>query len=98
MTLVRMCEAAQALPEAWSSRVLARFGDAQWKLLRMDAAAYPEESHGYTEGLFVIDGEMRLAVGDEAISVRAGELYVVPAGVVHSVAPGSYGTLVILDT
>lgn len=98
MTLVRVRDVAEALPAAWSSRVLARFGDAQLKLLRMDAAAYPEESHPYAEGLFVIDGEMRLAIGGETIAVRAGELYVVPAGAVHSVAPGSCGTLVIIDT
>jgi mannose-6-phosphate isomerase-like protein (cupin superfamily) len=31
------------------------------------------------------------------VSVRAGELYVVPAGAVHAVRPGSAGTLVIVE-
>ena len=53
--------------------------------------------HGYAEGLLVIDGQLRLRIGDEAVTVSRGELYVVPAGVPHSVDAGSAGTLVILD-
>ena len=45
----------------------------------------------------VVDGQLNLTVGSEAITVRAGEIYVVPVGVAHAVAPGSTGTLVIFD-
>lgn len=88
---------AAALPVAWRSTVLGRVGDAQVKVLRMDATPYPEESHAYTEGLLVIDGRMHLRLQGTTVTVRAGELYLVPAGVVHAVAPGSGGTLVIFD-
>jgi quercetin dioxygenase-like cupin family protein len=47
--------------------------------------------------LLVIDGELRLRIHDAAVTVSRGELYVVPAGVPHSVDAGSAGTLVILD-
>ena len=67
------------------------------KLLRMDGAPYPDESHDHPEGLLVVDGQLNLTVGSEAITVRAGEIYVVPVGVAHAVAPGSTGTLVIFD-
>ncbi len=88
---------AEALPRAWSSRVMERFGSANFKVLRMDGTSYPNEVHDYAEGLLVIDGELRLRIGDEAVTVSRGELYVVPAGVPHSVDAGSAGTLVILD-
>ncbi len=98
MALIRMTEAAGALPQAWKSTVLARFGDANLKVVRMDASAYPDECHDYPEGLLVLDGQMLLEIGGDVIRVGPGELYVVPAGVPHAVAPGSHGTLVILDT
>jgi len=98
MTPLRLIDAANELPAAWSSRVLAAFGDARLKLLRMNEAAYPEECHDYAEGLLVLDGEMVLSLNGDIMRVGAGELCVVPAGVPHSVAPGSRGTLLILDT
>ena len=98
MTPVRLVDAASDLPEAWSSRVLARFGEANLKVLRMDDAAYPEERHDYPEGLLVLEGEMLLGMDGRIVRVGAGELCVVPAGMPHSVAPGSRGTLLILDT
>ena len=98
MALIDLAKAAGALPQTWTSQVLARFGDARLKVVRMDEATYPDECHDYPEGLLVLDGQMLLEIGGEVVRVGAGELYVVPAGVPHAVAAGSRGTLVILDT
>jgi len=98
VTSHHLAELASQLPEAWSSRVLAQFGDARLKVLRMDDAAYPEESHDYAEGLLVIEGELRLRLDGQALRVGTGELCIVPPGVPHSVEQGSRGTLLILDT
>lgn len=98
MRPTHLVDLAGGLPQAWTSRVLAQFGDARLKVLRMDAAAYAEESHEYAEGLLVLEGEMRLKLDGEVISVGAGQLCVVPPGMPHSVEPGSRGTLLILDT
>jgi quercetin dioxygenase-like cupin family protein len=95
--LVNLNAVADALPHAWSSRVLERFGGGNFKVLRMDGSVYPDEVHDYAEGLLVIDGELRLRIDDAPVMVSSGELYVVPAGVPHSVDAGSRGTLVILD-
>jgi mannose-6-phosphate isomerase-like protein (cupin superfamily) len=98
MSLIALTDTAGALPQAWASQVLARFGGANLKVLRMDASAYPDECHDYPEGLLVVEGEMLLEIDGAIVRVGAGELYVVPAGVPHAVAVGSRGTLVILDT
>jgi len=97
VSLVNLNTFAQALPKAWSSRVLERFGGGNLKVLRMDGTPYPDEVHDYAEGLLVIDGELRLRIHGEAVTVARGEVYVVPPGVPHSVDAGSAGTLVILD-
>ncbi|MBP7454179.1 MAG: cupin domain-containing protein [Ottowia sp.] len=95
MGLVHLKSAA-ATADAWRSSVLARVGGANLKVLRMDETPYPDESHGYPEALLVLDGQLNLTVGQDAVTVRAGEIYIVPAGVAHAVAAGSCGTLVIL--
>lgn len=94
---VDLQRSAALLEQAWRSTLLARIGDANLKLLRMDAQPYPTEVHAYAECLLVLDGELRLEVAGQPVTVGAGGLYRVPAGVPHAVAPGSKGTLLILD-
>jgi hypothetical protein len=48
----------------------------------MDGCAYPNEVHEFNEVL---------------VPVMAWEVYIVPAGVPQAVAPGSHGTLIIID-
>ena len=98
MGRLNLREIAATLPGAWSSTEIAAFGEARLKILRMDGTAYPEETHAYREGLLVLDGEMRLRIEDRLVTVSAGEIYVVEAGVPHAVEPGSHGVLAILDT
>ncbi|SFN33212.1 cupin domain-containing protein [Dokdonella immobilis] len=97
MSLVNL-KSAVAQCDAWKSIILARVGGAQLKVMRMDAAPYPDETHDYPEGLLVVDGQLNLTLGDASVTVRAGEVFIVPVGVAHAVAAGSHGTLVIFDT
>ncbi|MFJ9183999.1 cupin domain-containing protein [Streptomyces anulatus] len=97
MSAVNLAETAAGLPEAWSSRVLGTVGPACVKVLRMDELPVGEESHGAAEALLVLDGRLELEVNGVPVSVRAGELFMVPAAAAHSVRPGSRGTLVIVE-
>jgi quercetin dioxygenase-like cupin family protein len=97
MSKIPLAAVADQLPRAWTSIIVGRAAGANVKVLRMDAAAYPDESHDFDEALLVLDGCMRLALQGQVIEVNAGEVFFVPAGVPHAVAPGSHGTLVIID-
>ncbi|QKW23422.1 cupin domain-containing protein [Kitasatospora sp. NA04385] len=97
MSVFDLVGAAAELPRAWSSHVLGRVGTAEVKVLRMDALPVAAERHDADEALLVLDGRLELEVQGEPVSVRAGELYVVAAGAVHAVRPGSRGTLVIVE-
>jgi len=88
---------ASTLPDAWRSLVIGKAANANIKILRMDDNAYPNETHEYVEALLVLDGQLNLDIHDEIISVTRGEVFLVPAGVPHAVAPGSHGVLVIID-
>jgi quercetin dioxygenase-like cupin family protein len=94
---IPLTDTARALPTAWRSTVLGQAAGANLKLLRMDAAAYPDESHDFDEALLVLDGQMNLAILGQTVAVVAGSMVIVPAGVPHAVAPGSHGTLLIVD-
>ncbi|WP_243314662.1 cupin domain-containing protein [Geothrix paludis] len=82
---------------AWRSTVLTTVGGANVKVMHMDGASYPDESHGYPECLLVTDGQLNLLIHEALVIVRAGEMYVIPPGVPHAVAPGSSGTCLIID-
>jgi len=45
----------------------------------------------------VVEEKMNLAIQGRVVAVRAGEVFIVPSGTPHAVAPGSSGTLVIID-
>jgi quercetin dioxygenase-like cupin family protein len=40
---------------------------------------------------------MNLQIHGDTVCVAAGEVFIVPAGVPHAVAPDSSGTLIIID-
>jgi quercetin dioxygenase-like cupin family protein len=97
MKPIDLTAAAAKLPESWRSQVLATVGDARFKVSRMNDAAYPEERHTHPEVLVVLDGRMNLVVDGVATPVHAGEMVRVDAGVLHGVAAGSHGTLLIFN-
>lgn len=97
MPLLDLNALANALPKAWQSTIVGQVGNANIKVLKMDEMAYAEETHGYNEGLLVLNGRLLLDVAGETIAVEAGQMFLAEAGVAHAVKAGSYGTLVIFD-
>ncbi|MEW1722297.1 cupin domain-containing protein [Streptomyces sp. NPDC093109] len=97
MSAIDLVETAAGLPEAWSSRVLGTVGATCVKVLRMDELPVGEERHRAPEALLVLDGRLELEVDGAPVSVRAGSLFMVPAGATHAVRAGSRGTLVIVE-
>lgn len=94
---INLAARAAELPQAWRSLVVGKAAGANVKVLRMDSAAYPDEVHEFDEALLVLEGQMNLELDGAITEVGAGEVFLVPAGVPHAVAPGSHGTLVIID-
>ncbi|WP_199547705.1 cupin domain-containing protein [Streptomyces sp. N35] len=97
MNVVDVRRTAAELPAAWGSLLLGQVGSAGVKVLRMDGRPLPPESHDAAEALLVVEGELRLVVDGVEVDVRAGEMCIVQAGVVHAVNSGSRGTLVIVE-
>lgn len=88
---------ASRISEPWHSVVIGQAAGANVKVLRMDDRPYPDETHEFAEALLVLQGQMSLDIQGHIVCVQQGEVFIVPAGIPHAVAPGSHGTLVIVD-
>lgn len=97
MKCIDLVQRAKEQPAAWRSTIVGKAAGANVKVLQMDGSMYDDECHDFDEALLVLDGQMNLDIGGEIITVRAGEVFLVPAGLSHGVAVGSHGTLVIID-
>jgi mannose-6-phosphate isomerase-like protein (cupin superfamily) len=71
------------LPGQWQPRVVAELNDYQFKVAKIEGD-FVWHSHPETDEAFlVMDGELRIDFRDGAVTLRPGELYVVPRGVEH---------------
>lgn len=72
-----------AFGERWSPRVVAELNDVQFKVVKL-AGEFVWHAHEDTDEAFlVLDGEMQVGYRDRDVTVRAGELIVIPRGVAH---------------
>jgi quercetin dioxygenase-like cupin family protein len=51
-------------------------------------AVVPPHSHPHEQAGMVIEGELAFTIGDETGTVKAGEIFIIPGGVQHSVKVG----------
>lgn len=83
MRAINFAEKFSHFSERWSPRVIAEMNDYQFKLARV-CGEFVWHHHADTDEVFVvIEGEMVLRFRDGEVTLRAGEMYVVPKGVEH---------------
>lgn len=71
------------IDQAWQPRVIAEMNDYQFKLVKLDGD-FVWHSHADTDETFIVlGGELRIDFRDGPVTLRAGEMYVVPRGVEH---------------
>jgi mannose-6-phosphate isomerase-like protein (cupin superfamily) len=69
--------------EHWSPGVIAEMNDYQFKLVKFQGEFVWHDHKDTDEVFLVIDGEMQIGFRDGDVTVRAGEMFVVPKGVEH---------------
>ena len=83
MSAVNLAEKLSLFSEHWSPRTVALFNGHDIMVAKVEGT-YHWHRHDDTDDFFyVIDGELYIELRDRTVTLRKGELFVVPAGVEH---------------
>lgn len=77
-------EAARALVELWSPRVVAELDDHYVKVAKVHGTLAWHRHEHEDELFLVLEGRLRLEFEDGAVELGPGQLHVVPRGVLHN--------------
>ena len=82
-TKINLAEKLDAFSEHWSPKIVARYNDNEVRLVKT-LGEWVWHKHDETDELFLIlEGEFDMDFRDRTVTVRAGELLIVPAGIEH---------------
>jgi mannose-6-phosphate isomerase-like protein (cupin superfamily) len=82
-TSIDLSAKAASITEQWSPRVVAELNDYQFKVVRIEGDFVWHDHPETDEAFLVLEGELRIDLRDGTVTVRPGELFVVPKGVEH---------------
>ena len=71
------------IAEQWQPRVVAELNDYQFKVAKLEGDFIWHKHDETDEAFFVVEGELRIDFRDGDVTIRPGELDVVPKGVEH---------------
>jgi mannose-6-phosphate isomerase-like protein (cupin superfamily) len=80
---INLAQKLSKFTEHWSPRVIAEMNNYQFKLVKLLGDFVWHEHKDTDEVFLVLSGEMEISFRDKSVTVRAGELFVVPKGVEH---------------
>ena len=82
-TAIHLAEKLSKFQEHWAPRVIAEMNDYQFKLVKLQGD-FVWHTHDHTDEAFlVLSGEMEIGFRDRTVTLREGDLFVVPRGVEH---------------
>ena len=82
-THINLAEKLDAFSEHWSPKIVARYNDNEVRLVKTDGE-FVWHKHDETDELFLIlEGEFDMDFRDRTVTVKAGELLIVPKGTEH---------------
>jgi mannose-6-phosphate isomerase-like protein (cupin superfamily) len=82
-THVNLADKLDSFSEHWSPKIVARYNDNEVRLVKTDGE-FVWHKHDETDELFLIlEGEFDMDFRDRTVTVKAGELLIVPRGTEH---------------
>jgi len=82
--------------EQWSPKVIAEMNDYQIKIVKIEGDFEWHDHQNTDETFIVLDGNLRIDFRDGHVTLKSGEMYVVPKGVEHKLfADGEVKMLLI---
>ncbi|MCZ6671889.1 MAG: cupin domain-containing protein [Verrucomicrobia bacterium] len=84
-TPINLKEKSAKLDEYWSPRVLGELDDSYYAKIAKLKGSLAWHSHDEEDELFiVIDGQLKIEMKDQTVELSAGDMYIVPKGVMHN--------------
>jgi len=80
---INLAEKLSKFTDHWSPRVVAEMNDYQFKLVKFQGEFVWHDHKDTDEVFLVIAGEMEIGFRDRDVTVRVGEMFVVPKGIEH---------------
>ena len=94
---INTAEKLARFSEHWSPKIIAQMNNYHFKLVKLQGE-FVWHSHVDTDEVFmVIDGVMSIQFRDGAVTLRAGEMYVVPKGVEHRPVAENECSLMLIE-
>lgn len=69
--------------EYWSPKVIAEMNDYQFKMVKIKGDFVWHKHDDTDETFIVLEGNLRIDIGDGFVDISKGEMFVVPKGVEH---------------
>ena len=80
---INLADKLSRFNETWTPYVVAALNGQLVKLAKLEGAFVWHDHADEDELFLVLEGQLRIELRDGSVTLRPGELYVVPAGVAH---------------
>jgi mannose-6-phosphate isomerase-like protein (cupin superfamily) len=97
MNAINFAEKLAKFSDRWSPKIIARMNDYDFKLVKLQGEFVWHDHKDTDEVFIVLDGEMTLHLRDRDVSLRKGEMFVVPQGVEHKPAAAKECHLMLVE-
>ena len=82
-TAINFAEKFAKFSEQWQPKIIAQMNDYHFKIVKIQGE-FVWHSHPETDQVFIVlDGELTIHLRDGDVTLKSGEMYVVPKGVEH---------------
>jgi mannose-6-phosphate isomerase-like protein (cupin superfamily) len=82
-TAINLDQKFSSFSEQWSPRIIAQMNDYHFKLVKFQGEFVWHDHKNTDEVFIVLNGEMVIHFRSHDVSVKKGELFVIPKGVEH---------------
>lgn len=80
---INIKEKFSGFSEKWSPKIIAQMNDYHFKVARVEGDFVWHDHKDTDEVFLIIEGELRIDFRDGSVTLREGEMFVVPKGVEH---------------
>ena len=82
-TAINITKKFSKFDELWSPKIIAEMNNNQFKLVKVEGEFVWHDHPDTDEVFFIIDGELEILFRDGAVSLKSGEMFVIPKGKEH---------------